>query len=100
MPDERGARPAGQPKGASGDRDDDAMTVDERRKYLKRMQGRYWAADRAGRGQLLDEMALVTGLHRRSLVRLLSPHGPGLTRQARPRQRGRTYGHEVDDALR
>jgi len=76
------------------------MTVDERRKYLKRMQGRYWAAARAGRGALLDEMGLVTGLHRRSLVRLLSPHGPGLSRQARRRQRGRTYSHVVDDALR
>jgi len=82
-----------------GDRDD-AMTVDERRKYLKRMQGRYWAAERAGRGQLLDEMELVTGLHRRSLVRLLSPHGPGLARQPRRRQRARSYGHDVDDALR
>src|SRR5918911_1826785 len=96
---ERG-RPAGQPRGAEGDRDDDAMTVDERRKYLKRMQGRYWAADRAGRGQLLDEMGLVTGLHRRSLVRLLSARGPGLARQPRRRQRARTYGHQVDDALR
>jgi hypothetical protein len=76
------------------------MTVDERRKYLKRMQGRYWAADRVGRGALLTEMGLVTGLHRRSLVRLLSPHGPGLARQARQRQRGRVYGHRVDDALR
>jgi hypothetical protein len=76
------------------------MTVDERRKYLKRMQGRYWAADRRGRGVLLDEMGLVTGLHRRSLVRLLSPHGPGLARQPRQRQRGRVYGHQVDDALR
>ncbi len=64
------------------------------------MEGRYRAADRASRGQLLDEMALVTGLHRRSLVRLLSPQGPGLARQARRRQRGRTYGHLVDDALR
>src|SRR5205085_5168435 len=56
--------------------------------------------DRAGRGALLAEMGLVTGLHRRSLVRLLSPHGPGLARQPRRRQRARTYGHEVDDALR
>jgi hypothetical protein len=100
MPEERGARPTGQPSGADGDRDDDAMTVDERRKDLKRMQGRYWAADRAGRGQLLDEMAWGTGLHRRSLVRLLSPHGAGLARQPRRRQRAQTYGHQVDDALR
>src|ERR687885_575254 len=97
---ERGRRPAGQRGRAGGDRDEDAMTVDERRKYLKRMQGRYWAAERADRGQLLNEMGLVTGLHRRSLVRLLSAHGPGLARQPRRRQRARTYGHQVDDALR
>ncbi len=99
MPEQRGTRPAGQVGRTGGDRDD-AMTVDERRKYVRRMEGRYQAADRAGRGQLLDEMALVTGLHRRSLVRLLSPQGLGLGRQARRRQRGRTYGHLVDDALR
>src|SRR5687768_7966352 len=79
---------------------DEDMTLAERRKYLKRMQGRYWAADRVGRTRLLTEMELVTGLHRRSVVRLLSPHGPGLARIPRPRQRGRTYGHLVDDALR
>ncbi len=78
--------------------DDEGMTIAERRKYLKRMQGRYWAADRAGRGGLLDEMAAVTGLHRKSLLRLLAPGG--LERWPRRRQRGRTYGHRVDDALR
>jgi hypothetical protein len=45
-------------------------------------------------------MGLVTGLHRRSVVRLLSPHGPGLDPRPRRGQRGRTYGHLVDDALR
>jgi len=77
---------------------DEGMTIAERRKYLKRMQGRYWAADRAGRGGLLDEMAAVTGLHRKSLLRLLAPGG--LERGTRRRQRGRVYGHLVDDALR
>ena len=80
--------------------DDDAMTLTERRKYLTRMQGRYGAADRAGRGRLLDEMEAVTGLHRRSLVRLLTPHGPGLARRPRGTPRRPTYGHQVDDALR
>lgn len=83
---------------------DAAMTLDERRKYLRRLQARYWAADRAGRGQLLSEMEWTTGLHRRSLVRLLAPTGPGqadrLSRRRRTTQRGRMYGHQVDDALR
>ncbi len=44
------------------------MNVDDRRKYLKRMVDRYWAADRSGRSQLLAEMEAVTALHRKSLI--------------------------------
>ncbi len=69
------------------------MTIDERRKYLKKMQPRYEAADRVGRGALLTEMEAVTGLHRKSLTRLLA--APSLERRPRRRQRGRTYGVEV-----
>lgn len=71
----------------------DEMTIDERRKYLKKMQGRYQVADRAARGTLLTEMEAVTGLHRKSLTRLLA--APSLERRPRRRQRGRTYGVEV-----
>lgn len=71
----------------------DEMTIDERRKYLKKMQPRYLAADRPGRGALLTEMEAVTGLHRKSLTRLLA--APSLARQPRSRQRGRTYGVEL-----
>ncbi len=46
---------------------------------------------------LLDEMQAVTGLERKTLIRLM--HG-SLERRSRQRQRGRTYGAEVDDALR
>src|SRR5688572_1420712 len=74
------------------------MTVDERRKCLKRMRGRYLAATREERSRLLDELAELTGLHRKSVVRLLK--GPSLERQPRRRQRGRVYGAGVDDALR
>src|SRR5215207_8798502 len=74
------------------------MTVNERRKCLKRMQGRYLAASREERGRLLDELAELTGLHRKSVVRLLK--GPSLERRARRQQRGREYGAAVDDALR
>ncbi len=72
---------------------DGEMTIDGRRKYLKKLQGRYQAADRAGRSALLTEMAAVTGLHRKSLTRLL--RAPSLERRPRRRQRGRTYGVEV-----
>lgn len=74
------------------------MTVDERRKCLKRMQQRYLGANREERSRLLDELVVLTGLHRKSVVRLLQ--GASLERQPRRRQRGREYGAAVDDALR
>ena len=73
--------------------DGDEMTIDERRKYRKKVQPRYEAADRPGRGVLLTEMEAVTGLHRKSLTRLLA--APSLTRRPRRRQRGRVYGAEL-----
>jgi hypothetical protein len=76
---------------------EDKMTVDERRKYLRTMKKRYVKASRKKRGQLLDEMEAVTGMHRKSLVRLMKG---SLERKARCRQRGSTYGLQVDDALR
>jgi hypothetical protein len=74
------------------------MTIGERRKYLGRMLRRYLEGEREAKGRLLDEMEQVTGLHRKSLVRLLQPGG--LERRTRQRQRGRAYGAAVDDALR
>lgn len=76
---------------------EDQMSIDERRKYLRINMKRYIKADRKGRGQLLDEMEAVTELHRKSLIRLMNG---SLGRRPRQRQRGRTYGAEVDDALR
>ena len=78
---------------------DDRMTVNERRKYLKLMQPRYGSANRGERGTLLTEMAAVTGLHRKSLTRLL--RGPSLERAPkRPRFRRRRYGFDVADLVR
>lgn len=76
---------------------EDKMNIDERRKYLRRMKKRYAQATRKEQGWLLDEMEAVTELHRRSLIRLMNG---SLERKARGRQRGRTYGQEVDNALR
>ena len=73
------------------------MTIDERYKYLRLMQERYWAGSKGERSRLLDEMGEVTELHRKSLIRLMRG---GLERKRRRRQRGRTYGAEVDDAFR
>jgi hypothetical protein len=72
------------------------MTVDERYKYLRKMKTRYVDASRKERKRLLDEMEQVTGLHRKSLVRLLKS---SLERNARTKQRAKTYGAEVDAAI-
>jgi len=50
---------------------DDPMTIDERRKYLYGMPQRYRDATRRERAKLLDEMAAVTSMHRKSLTRLI-----------------------------
>ena len=78
--------------------DSEAMTIDERRKCIKRMRASYLAADRAERGRLLDTLEALTHLDRKTLIRLL--RSPDLARRPRARQRGRVYGHAVDDALR
>jgi hypothetical protein len=75
---------------------EDHMTIDERYKYLRCMKKRYRQANREGRGRLLDEMQAVTGLHRKSLIRLING---SLTRKPRRRERGRAYGAEVESAL-
>ena len=51
---------------------DDEMTIDERRKYLRKQRTRYRRADRTEKGRLLTEMEAVTELHRKSLIRLLN----------------------------
>ena len=76
---------------------EDKMTVDERRKYLHRMQKRYRKASRKEKGRLLGEMEQVTELKRKYLIDLMKSD---LQRKPRRRQRGRTYGPEVDDTLR
>lgn len=76
---------------------EDEMNVSERRKYLKRMQVRYRAAKRAERGKLLTEMQQVTGLHRKSLTRLMQ--AGSLERKKRVKQRDRTYGLATEQVI-
>jgi hypothetical protein len=76
---------------------EDKMNIDERRKYLRKMQKRYIEASRKGRSRLLDEMEAMTELHRKSLIRLINGN---LERRPRRKQRGSVFGPEVDDALR
>jgi len=73
------------------------MTIKERYKYLQMMQKRYRQAKKRERSRLLDEMEIMTGCHRKSLVRQMNGE---LKRQKRQKQRGRTYGVEIHGALK
>jgi len=76
---------------------EEEMTIEERMKYLRKMQKRYRKAEKKERGKLLNEMEIVTGLHKKSLIRLM---GGQIVRKRRVKQRGSIYESEVDDALR
>lgn len=78
-------------------RTEEQMTVNERRKYLKVMKPRSQKAGRKQQSELLSEREQVTGLHRKSLLRLL--HAPRLDRQKRQQGRGRTYGQAVEQVI-
>src|ERR1700693_1225211 len=76
---------------------EDEMTLNERRKYLKVMKPHYLNAKRKERSALLSEMERVTGMHRKSLTRLL--HARSLERQKRRTPRSHSYGPEVERVL-
>ena len=75
----------------------EAMNIDERRKYIHKMWGRYREANKKEKGELLDEIEAVIGMHRKAIIRLLNGR---LSRKKRSCERGREYGVEVDDAVR
>jgi hypothetical protein len=70
----------------------DPMTIDERRKYIHKMWGRYRKATKKEKSQMLDDMVHVTGLHRKSIIRILNGR---LSRKKRSKERGPTYGPQV-----
>jgi len=74
----------------------DEMTIDERRKYLHKMWGRYRLATKKEKGCILDEIEHVTGLHRKSIIRILNGR---LSRKKRTSERGPTYGTDVVNAV-
>jgi hypothetical protein len=75
----------------------EAMNIDERRKYIHKMWGRYRQGEKGEKGKLLDEIEAVTGMHRKAIIRLLNGR---LSRKKRSRERGKEYGVEVDDTVR
>ena len=75
----------------------EAMNIDERRKYIHKMWGRYRQGKKGEKGKLLDEIETVTGMHRKAIIRLLNGR---LSRKERSRERGKEYGVEVGDTVR
>jgi hypothetical protein len=72
------------------------MTIDEKRKYLLIQRDRYLQASRKERSHLLDDMVALTGLNRKYIIRILQTN---LERKPRKKQRGRTYGRDVEEVL-
>jgi len=70
--------------------EDEKMTVTERRTSLKKVKPLYASAERNKHSRILTEMEHVTGLHRKSLLRLL--HALTLESKRREKGRGCTYG--------
>src|SRR5260370_6191634 len=68
-----------------------------RREITAAVVDRYRSAGRADKGLILDELCAVRGWHRKHAVRALAIH-VAISPEAR-RQRGRTYGATIRDAL-
>jgi hypothetical protein len=69
--------------------------------YLKRMRERYERAKGDKRTELLNEMAAVTGYHRKALIRAMNrPAGAAPAARRKRRGRPRRYGPRVVGALR
>jgi len=68
------------------------VTEQGRREYAAAVRARYGAADRRGKGQLLDEYCRITGVHRKAAIRRLrqAPSTP-----AAPSGRPRRYGRDL-----
>ncbi|MCJ7533651.1 MAG: hypothetical protein MUO64_21830 [Anaerolineales bacterium] len=47
------------------------MTINERRKYIYKMWGRYREPPKGEKAKLLDEIEVGTGMHRKSIIRIL-----------------------------
>jgi hypothetical protein len=75
------------------------MSLDDRPKHLKQVAPRCTMAKRRGRSELLTEMAVVTGLRRKSLIRLMGI--PSLERAPkRPRFKRMKYWAAIGDVVR
>jgi len=68
------------------------VTERARREYAAALRARYGAADKAGKGQILDEYCRTTGCHRKAAIRRLRRAAGGT---GRPPGRPRRYGRDL-----
>lgn len=73
------------------------ISMRARREVASVVAQRYRAASRDEKGRILDELCPVTGWHRKHAIRVLSRSDKAGS--VRPRQRHRTYGPTIRDAL-
>jgi hypothetical protein len=74
----------------------EAMYIDEQRKYIHKMWGRYRQEKKGEKWKLLDEIEAVIGMHREAIIRLLNGR---LSRKKRTQERGKEYGVKVSNAV-
>jgi hypothetical protein len=79
------------PKGGS-------VTQASIQEYADAIRQRYKAGHKAEKGKILDEFTKVTGMHRKSAIRLLQYTFP--TKLKQKRGRNKYYGNEVTSVLR
>lgn len=73
------------------------LDLEERLKVLRMQQGAYRKASRTGKGRILDALETTTRLDRKTIIRRLNG---SCQRKQRRKGRGRSYGPDVDDAVR
>jgi len=76
----------------------DEMTIEERRKVIRRVCAAYRKAGRQEKGEILDHLEQVTELNRKYLMHLLKCLD--LQRKPRGRERSRKYSARLDDTVR
>jgi hypothetical protein len=76
---------------------EDRMTLRDKWKVIRQVRPAYLNASRSQQSRKLDHLEETLGMHRKSIIRRIHSD---LERKPRSRQRGRTYGAKVEDALR
>ena len=75
----------------------ETLDLEERLKVLRIQQEAYRKASRTEKGRILDALETATGLDRKTIIRRLNG---SCHRKRRRKERGRSYGPDVDDAVR